>query len=162
MCVCVCVCRSLHLHTPTSFKGVQHVGLCLILVKVGESGRASKHVYQAISRLAGRSLGGLPWSILHWWLDTQKGIISYFLSVPWCPHTHTHTHSHTHTHTHTYTRPLCWPGHGGSSSPYFRSGSVMGNQGEQGEGVWETGSRGTVGALGHHLYWLLAGKTKEV
>lgn len=49
---------------------------------------ASKHVYQAISRLAGRSLGGPPWSILHWWLDTQNGIISYFLSGP-CAHTHT-------------------------------------------------------------------------
>lgn len=58
VCVCVCVSRSLHLQTPASFEGVQHVGLCLILVKVGESGRASKHVYQAISRLAGCSLGG--------------------------------------------------------------------------------------------------------
>lgn len=64
--VCVCVCRSLHLQTPASFRGVQYVWLCLILVKVGESGRASKHVYQAISRLAGRSLGGPLWSILHW------------------------------------------------------------------------------------------------
>lgn len=58
---------SLHAKTLVSLERSPVCGVwALSAVKVGESGMASKHVYQAISRLAGRSLGGPLWSILHW------------------------------------------------------------------------------------------------
>lgn len=150
-CAGVCVCVLVTLDTEL-VKGVQCVqGLAFSPVSVGESGTASKHVYQAISRLAGRSLGGPLWSILHRWLDTQNGIIC-FLSGPRC----SRTQACTHPLCASLTMEAC------SSGPNFRSGPVRGRAWtEEWDRRLDEGSPfqpehwSTLGALVHRLCCLL-------